>query len=220
MAAHPGKATAPMPAAAGRQGRPGMPACRVAIAALCMVVSAVSMLAGISLRGTLSGEDSWGPMRAAQTLLRTPAFDRLHETLFFDRHIKPQYLPTSLLVPDLLDVLHIGAPRLLNCLNVCLVLVNSVLTAMLADAVISGPMRLHGCPRGRRLSALTFFPVVRDLQFGRVQFWLDLAFTATCALLVQGQPAAGAVMGFGSLTKPQFIPLILVATVLRLALRH
>ena len=223
VAAHPGKAAALLPAAAGGQVRPGMRACRVAIAvaALCMAVSAASMLAGFSFRGALSGEDSWGPMRAAHTLLRTPAFDRLYETLFFEQRIKLQYPPTSLLVPDLLDALHLGAPRLLNCLNVVLVLVNSVLAGVLADAVIARPMRLHGRSRigiaaAGALSALMFFPVVRGLQLGQIQIWLDLAFTAACVLLVQGRPfAAGAVMGFASLIKPQFIPLVVVAALLR-----
>ena len=213
---------APAPAADVRPSRQARAYWTImVVGGLCLALSGASILAGVSPRGFLSGEDSWAPMRAAQSLLGTPAFDRLYETLFFERRTKFQYPPTSLLVPDLLDMLGLGSARVLNRMNAGFVLLNAVLSGVLADAVISRPLRLGG---GRRmgvaamgaLSALAFFPITRGLQLGQIQVWLDLAFTAACVLLVQGRPfAAGALMGFASLIKPQFVPLVLVAALLR-----
>jgi alpha-1,2-mannosyltransferase len=191
------------------------------LSGVCLLVSTVAILVQFSPRGYLSGEDSWGPMHAALHLLGGPDSDRLYETIFFDRHVKLQYPPTSLLPLDVLDWLGAGSPRFLNGLNIVLALVNATCMGLLADTLLSWRQMLRGWRRlavgaGAALSALAFYPVTRGLQLGQIQIWLDLCFTAACLLIAHGrESAAGAVMGIASAIKPQFLPLLLVAALMR-----
>ena len=192
-----------------------------ALAAFCLLFSAATVAWRFSPHGYLSNEDSWAPMRAALNLLGTPEQDRLFETLFFARHVKMQYPPTSLLPLELLDGLGAGSPRALNGLNAALALVNAGLLGLLADTMLAGFRGVRPIPRAVAIglgvaSGLAFHPISRGLQLGQIQVWLDLAFTAACLLAARGRMAAGgAVMGFASLIKPQFLPLLLSAALLR-----
>ena len=186
-------------------------------AALCLTLSAASIALHFSPHGLLSNQDSWAPMQAALDKLGTPDGSRLYETLFFEQHVKMQYPPTSLLPLGLLDTLGIGSPRLLNILNVGLLLLNAVLLGCLADALLRrsmGPRWLViACGT---ISGIAFYPITRALQLGQIQIWLDLCFTAACLLIVHGRPAfAGSVMGLASLIKPQFLPLPLFELLIR-----
>lgn len=192
-----------------------------ALAAFCILFSAATIAWQFSPRGYLSNEDSWAPMRAALNLLGTPEQDRLYETLFFARHVKMQYPPTSLLPLEVLDGLGAGSPRVLNGLNAAFVLLNAGFLGLLADMMFAPFRGIRPVSRAAIValgaaSGLAFYPVSRGLQLGQIQVWLDLAFTATCLLVARGRMAAGgAVMGFASLIKPQFLPLLLSAALLR-----
>lgn len=192
-----------------------------ALAVFCLLFSAATIAWQFSPHGYLSNEDSWAPMRAALNLLGTPEQDRLFETLFFARHVKMQYPPTSLLPLELLDALGAGSPRVLNGLNAVLVLVNAGLLGLFADTMLIRFRGARPMPRAVAIglgaaSGLAFYPISRGLQLGQIQVWLDLAFTVACLLMARGRMAAGgAVMGFASLIKPQFLPLLLSAVLLR-----
>ena len=191
------------------------------VAVVCLLLSAASIAVGFSPRGYLSNEDSWGPMHAALDVLGTADASRLYETLFFDRHVKMQYPPTSLLPLDGLSRLGLDAPRVLNLLTAGLVAVNALLMASLADALLVRRLGLSGWRRGGvavlgGAAALACYPVTRGLQLGQIQVWLDVAFTAACLFLVNARPfAAGLTMGLASLVKPQFLPLLVLALVMR-----
>ncbi len=51
----------------------------------------------------IAHEDSWKPMRMARDWLAEPREELLYQEMFFDRGVKLQYPPTSVLC---LDVLH------------------------------------------------------------------------------------------------------------------
>ena len=192
-----------------------------ALAWICLALSGLPIALSFSPQGILSADDSWAPMRAALDLFGTPAFDRLYESLFFERHVKLQYPPSSLLPVELLDMMGAGSPRALNLINAGLFLLNAVLAGILADALLARRLALGGA--GRFLvaamgaaSTVVFYPVVRALQLGQAQIWLDVLFTAACLALVKGRPGwAGVAMGFAVLIKPQFLPLAIIALMLR-----
>ncbi|MEJ1978041.1 MAG: glycosyltransferase family 87 protein [Acetobacteraceae bacterium] len=137
------------------------------------------------------------------------------------QHIKLQYPPTSLLPLDLLDWFGAGSARLLNGLNIALMLVNAGCMGLLANTLLSSRLALRGWRRlavgaGAVLSALAFYPVTRGLQLGQIQIWLDLCFTAAClSIAYRRELAAGVLMGIASTIKPQFLPFLLVSALLR-----
>ena len=198
-----------------------MPVSGAFLAVGCLLLAAVSVAVQFSPHGYLSNEDSWGPMNAAIALRGTPAADHMYETLFFEQHVKFQYPPTSLLPLEALRAVGLGSSRALNMLNAGLAATNAALMGLLALSLF--PRR-----EGDRLwtraalwglgaaAALAFYPIARGLELGQIQVWLDLVFTAACVLLARGWPgAAGAAMGFASLIKPQFLPLLLFAAISR-----
>ena len=187
----------------------------LAVAALATPM--VSLLAFFEPGHLLSGEDSWAPMHAALGILTGPHEQLLYEILFFQDQTKFQYPPTSLLPLMYLDQAGLGTPYLLNRLNVALVSVMMACMAGLADRLIARPLEYA---TGRRLilsgaaaaSVLAYYPVLRAVQLGQIQIWIDVAVTAACLLGAYGRCyATGALMGLASMLKPQFLPLLLIA---------
>jgi hypothetical protein len=160
-------------------------------------------------------------MRAALALLGASSRSQLYETVFFAQHLKFQYPPTSLLPLDVLDQFGAFQPHGLNAAGLILTFINAVAVGRLADVLLSRPMQLTGSRRATvaglaMLSTLAFYPVVRGLQLGQIQVWLNLMVTITCLLLAHGhETSAGVLMALASAMKPQFVPLLLISIVLR-----
>lgn len=173
-------------------------------------------------------KDSWAPMADALVFIAGPDGNRLYETLFFERQLKFQYPPTSLLPLDLLSTVTTLSPQLLNLINVAIFLANIVVVALLARTLL-----VENAPRGTRLSdqlgarisdnalmlmaaaaCLAFYPLTKALELGQIQTWLDCAFALACLFWVRGrQMLAGVVIGLAVALKPQLGLLLLWALV-------
>ena len=163
-----------------------------------------------------ANEDSWRPMRIAQAWLSTADAGPLYQEVFFERGVKLQYPPTSILWLDGLSA--IAGPRgvsnaVLNGLSWLAVLVTVLLSGRLLSLRAGGspdlPDRLV---RGGLVlvAGLCFYPLVRGFQLGQIQTWIDALVAALLLAWVVGRPAtSGALTGLACLIKPQLGLLLL-----------
>ena len=171
------------------------------------------------------GEDSWGPMSAALTRLRTEPDRPLYPSLFFEEGTKFQYPLSSLLA---LEALEIGLERLgldpradlAGALNASSWL--AFVALVLVSAAIFERSRRHVVPapdpdpdRAIRYAlllaaGLTFYPAMRAYSLGQIQTWINLAFALTLWCWIgDRRSTAGALVGLVCLIKPQFGVLVL-----------
>src|ERR1700757_2124197 len=97
---------------------------------------AIQLWAGLStlkpfqvwlMASNLDTADSWTPMRAALDWVRTAPDGSLYHEIFFNRHLKFQYAPTSLLPFAGLDAIGLGTdPVFLNRINRLLLLFSAI----------------------------------------------------------------------------------------------
>lgn len=167
-----------------------------------------------------SGEDSWLPLKAAyKEFFRIPS-GRIYETIFFERHVKFQYPPSSLLPFHLAAGLGIDpSPGALAWINLAFLLIQAgcvgALFAILyrqhvgdvpADAVTGGAIVFLLC--------LTFYPAIKPFSLGQVQTWINALFALACVTMVVGRPlVAGICVGAICWMKPQMGLLALWALV-------
>ena len=167
----------------------------------------------------IAHEDSWKPMRLARDWLAEPREELLYQEIFFDRGVKLQYPPTSILF---LDGLHGFAGKrwisneALNGISWVAVL----LTVLVSIRILSRPAGESSADGGLRialglLAGVTFYPLVFGFYLGQVQTWIDaLVAGLVLAWLVGRQATAGALSGVVCLIKPQ-LGLLVVWALLR-----
>ena len=165
--------------------------------------------------GGVAHQDSWMPMREALVYLdgADEASDAklLYEEILFERGIKLQYPPMSLLPVDALRRTAVGADDpVLNGISWVAVLG----CALFSAAIFVVASRRLDPARGGAVDAvefvlvaaagLAFYPLVRGYYLGQIQTWIDF-LTAAVALawLLGGRGSAGVLAGLACLIKPQ-----------------
>ena len=166
--------------------------------------------------------DSWEPMRLALDQFRAAPGKPLYSQLFFERHVKFIYPPTSLLLTRGLDRL-LGAGsdhrRFLNGVSWIMVLAMAGVVAAVfwqsrrdnqREAVPLSPLDAMACSILAVAFTLTFYPVVKSFRLGQMQTWLNLLFAMTLwSWLRSREAAAGVLAGMICLVKPQHGVLLL-----------
>jgi alpha-1,2-mannosyltransferase len=160
----------------------------------------------------LDTADSWLPMRAALDWVRTAPDGSLYHEIFFDRHLKFQYAPTSLLPLAGLDEIGLGTdPVLLNRSNRLLLLLSAVGIGALTWILLANSGRTHNDSMTRGFAALVvggatflFFPMTYGYLLGQLQVWNNALFVFAClAWALDKRIAAGILIGMICLFKPQ-----------------
>ncbi len=187
-----------------------------------MLTGALIVLGGLVALWRLFGavySDSWAPMMAALEFLGGPAPDALYETVFFERGIKFQYPPSSLLYVDLLRAVGIYSVAAFNLLNWFLFVINALLCSALAAKLFSAP---HWRPYRPLICAtafvcaLAFFPSFISYRAGQIQVLINLLFTGACVALAHGVGfVAGALTGVATAIKPQLAPYVVLGLLRR-----
>ncbi len=166
-----------------------------------------------ALRG-VGFDDSWRPMRMALAHLDAPGAKPVYQALFFERGIKFQYPPSSLLpLAALRAAFGPGAvsDAALNRLARLAAAATAVLLAWLllragAESPATAPAgRLDAALRAAcaLVLAATFYPLVRGLYLGQLQTFVDLLFAGLVLAWMAGRPAlAGALAGLACALKP------------------
>ncbi len=171
--------------------------------------------------GREPGFDSWNPMRQALEHLREQPDDLLYRELFFERKVKFQYAPTSLLFFEALEHSPFGdftTDVALNDLSWLAVLVNIVLVGW----IFLRSSHPDGSPAGwhRALlsfwavalaaaATLTFYPILRSYQLGQLQTWVNaLSAAMILAWVVGRRDLAGVLSGIVCLMKPPLLLLL------------
>jgi hypothetical protein len=203
------------PAASLRPWSPLLPA--AALLAAVLAISLAQLARGevsVVVRGGQwlfwrAGDDSWGPMRAAFDWLSRPHAGGVYQEIFFHRHIKFQYPPSSLLVFSALEALGLSPSNgLLNAISWVSILVEASAVGALAYAALR-----KACPERLRLAAallaaamtLCFYPTITSYNIGQIQTWINALFAVAALCWLRDRPgAAGALIGLICLMKPQF----------------
>jgi len=161
--------------------------------------------------------DSWSPMRDALEFLRSGSNAHLYETLFFQKTVRFQYPPTSLLPLELLSSMGLSSVGSLNRLNLLFYSLNAVAMGFLAWLLCRAD---HDDTRTAKfanlqldckalvplsvIASLTFYPVLRAQVLGQIQVWIDLLFTLAIIFWVGGrQLVSGICIGLACAIKPQ-----------------
>ena len=169
-------------------------------------------------------QDSWLPMSVALSHYDLYSDSGLYQDLFYDRHIKFQYPPTSLLFMYSVTIVSRGTrlPELtiLNVLSWAAVLATGWYSAAVAMEVrrLRG-IRLsfmnnciHAAPLV--LAAASFYPVVKAYSLGQLQTIINCMAAILVLFILRGKSCyAGAIGGCLCLLKPQYVLLCLWACV-------
>jgi hypothetical protein len=156
------------------------------------------------------GVDSWRPMSQAHAYLSQGAEQPLYRWLFFDRHVKFIYPPTSLLLLDVLP--RSGLRATLNAGSWLLVWVTVVFSVLVLDRNLQASRHTATSPRDRALRAgaalllaLTFYPVLKAYSLGQMQVWVNALFAACAWCWISGRrAAAGVLVALMAAVKPQY----------------
>lgn len=178
---------------------------------------ATSLPGRLADRVLFHNEDSWRAMRAALSTLREQPERPLYPAIFA-RCIKFQYPPSSLLLLD-------GFGTLLGAIGTSNTFLNT-LSYLLLGLMLAVTWRIYMGAVGRRgrpslldhatplLSVLTAYPVLKSVELGQIQTWLNGLFAASVLLFMSGRSlAAGLLLGLMATIKPQmalFLPWALV----------
>lgn len=166
------------------------------------------------LRMGATGADSWAPMKTAIDYVSVNG-SSIYQDLFFDKQIKFQYPPTSLLLHELLAYFNFHpTTNFFNKVNWLLVLANASVVALLG-AAMARRMKDSGhavvsqetLPIGALsfLACLCFYPIMRAYALGQAQIWIDVLFTLACVgWFYEKKHLSGALIGLICLIKPQF----------------
>ncbi|MFH0909328.1 MAG: glycosyltransferase family 87 protein [bacterium] len=164
-------------------------------------------------------DDSWTPMRKALAYLDSPGEQLLYDRIFFERKVKFQYPPTSLLVIDGLRRIDKDLAREngLNAISWFVVWATAFLNALVYFRLAQEERRSQRV-LGAALAAvftLTFYPVLRSYCLGQIQTWITCLVALMAWLCLHGHGrGAGVAAGLMALIKPQ-LSLLLVWALLR-----
>lgn len=157
-------------------------------------------------------KDSWMPMFEALAWHREHGPAGLYENVFFERGIKFQYAPTSLLPLTALEGLGVELSYpMLNNLNRIILPISVLGIALLTFRLLSMPHRAIGSTLRWTVTvyvaagSLLFYPLMMPVEIGQVQVWINCAFIYAClAWLADRRVIAGVLIGLICLLKPQF----------------
>jgi hypothetical protein len=167
------------------------------------------------LKSKFSGADSWAPMTLALDFVHRFPDQRIYETLFFSRHVKFQYPLSSLLTLDFGRLLGVRQIWQYNFVNAFVLILTGILFALFVRKLF-GDVSYRGfrMPVGAAayIVALRFYPDNLAFEIGQMQLALGLLFLAACYAKLSNRPGlAGGLIGLAGMTKPQFLPLALLA---------
>jgi alpha-1,2-mannosyltransferase len=167
----------------------------------------------------LAFDDSWLPMRTALNWIRTGPDGSLYDEVFFGRHVKFQYAPTSLLPLAGLDAVGLGSDAVvLNRISRLLLLLSAVGVGLLTRIL------LKRCSNGEQNDSLTpdfaalvvggaaflFYPLTHGYAIGQAQVWINALFVfAFLAWALERRGVAGAMLGLICFLKPQYTIFVL-----------
>lgn len=167
--------------------------------------------------------DSWSSMRHAFEWLRNTDVGLLYQEIFFNRHLKFQYPPSSLLPLLVFEKLGMDPNTSpLNAIN-ALIHLGGALAAGVASVVMLRRSRDHlemNQVVWATLFGLTVFvtlyPTMRAYELGQIQVWINAAFClAGICWMVDRKWLVGALIGGICLIKPQFALFLIWALVRR-----
>lgn len=171
-------------------------------------------------------DDSWMPIREAMQFIETYPNKLLYTEIWFNRTIKFQYPPTSLLLLEPLRHSEWGDLTSDACLNwiswimiIAIALLNGIIFSIsmhknpdLSDTSLLDKGAWLLLPAG---FTLTFYPLLRGYSLGQIQTWIDFIFAALVfAWLKDRQGLSGIMGGLICAIKPQ-LGLLLVWSLLR-----
>ncbi len=171
------------------------------------------------------GTDSWGQMAVALAEFRAHPDLPLYKRMFYGRHLRFPYPPTSLLVTEATERLGLGV-TFLNLVSWLAVVATAALVAGLLirglDDGAPAPMDRHDRVVLSALavaSTLTFYPVLKGFALGQTQTWINLLLGGTLWLwMARAERGAGVTAALATLLKPHYALLMLwAATRWRLA---
>lgn len=170
-----------------------------------------------------AGYDSWSSMRYAFEWLRNNDLGLLYQEIFFNRHLKFQYPPSSLL--PLLVFEKLGIDPNMSPLNPINALIH--LGGACAAGVVSVVM-LRRIPGRLEINQIvwaalfglvvfvTLYPTMRAYELGQIQVWINAAFClAAIGWITERKLLAGFLIGGICLIKPQFSLFLIWALVRR-----
>jgi alpha-1,2-mannosyltransferase len=167
----------------------------------------------------LAFDDSWLPMRTALKWIRTGPDGSLYDEVFFGRHVKFQYAPTSLLPLAGLDAVGLGSDAVvLNRISRLLLLLSAVgtgtLTRILLKHSSNGEQNDSLTPDLAALvvggAAFLFYPLTHGYAIGQAQVWINALFVfAFLAWALDRRGLAGGMVGLICLLKPQYAIFVL-----------
>jgi hypothetical protein len=184
----------------------------VGLAALGQRVTALDYTRAV-LRG-VGFDDSWRPMRLALAHLDAPGAPPLYQAIFFERGVKFQYPPSSLLPLAALRAAFGPGAVSDAALNRLARLAGVATAALAAWLLLRASRESTATATAGRLDvalraacafalAATFYPLVRGLYLGQLQTVVDLLFAAlVLAWLTGRQGLAGALAGLACALKP------------------
>lgn len=170
--------------------------------------------------------DSWEPMQEAWRYLDGGG-DHVYDEIFFERDIKFQYAPTSLLPAEIMQRV-LGGDHLrfkaLDAISWASVVATAGITAAVFDRAVrryapgmAPATRQERWVRAALIAALTltFYPVARAFGLGQIQTWINGLFALMVLLWMMDRRAgAGVAAGLIVMIKPQ-LALLLVWGLLR-----
>jgi len=167
------------------------------------------------LKSKFSGADSWSPMTQALDFVHHFPDQRLYETLFFSRHVKFQYPLSSLLTLDFGRLLGVSQIWQYNLANAFVLILTGILFALFVRKLF-GEISYRGVrlpvAAAAYIVALRFYPDNLAFEIGQMQLALGLLFLAACYAKMSNRPGlAGGLIGLAGMTKPQFLPLAVLA---------
>jgi hypothetical protein len=175
--------------------------------------------------------DSWDPMHQALPLALSGPDGKLYQVLFFEKKVKFQYPPTSLLflypiehepLAGGLKSLGISWLTIVDVISCLLIFATAFLVVWIYFASVE-KARLPDFDKWNRLVSglvwvcltLTFYPIMRAYSLGQIQVWINALFGLLFLLwLKDRQRSAGVVVGLMCLIKPHYA-LLLVWGLLR-----
>jgi hypothetical protein len=167
-----------------------------------------------------AAEDSWKPMRMAREWLGEAHEGRLYQEVFFERGVKLQYPPSSVLWLEALELLpgdSWTSNEALNAISWWAVLATILLSVAVFDRAATPPPGRERVLGERVLgwalvgaAGLVFYPLMRGFYLGQVQTWIDAGVAGLVLAFVAGRPAtSGVLAGLVCLVKPQLGVLVL-----------
>jgi len=164
------------------------------------------------LRG-VQGVDSWGPMLQAYAIAPAGGEHPLYRDLFFERHVKFVYPPTSLLLFRAFDALlpPRAWPAALALLSWACVAIAIGASAGLLDralARVAPPAKPADRAARAALAAgfgLAFYPLIKASTLGQMQLVVNAAFALFLLAWQDGRRAtAGVLVALMAAVKPQY----------------